>query len=97
MEQGARPFQRELEPELVKQIYIKGSKEPGARSFLEGARAESREPVKKGTGSPTLKDMYVHQNNHQVVAIGKNIPEKKYPGLWKDMVSCSISKAPPTR
>ena len=40
-----------LDPVPFKEIYKNGSKEPGVRPFLEGA--ESREPVKKGTGSPT--------------------------------------------
>ena len=51
---GSRAFLK-LEPEPVKEIYKNVSKEPGARPFLEGAGTESREPVKKGTGSQTLR------------------------------------------
>ena len=44
----------ELEPELVKEIYKNGSKEPGAMPFLEGAGAESLQPVKKRFRLPKL-------------------------------------------
>ena len=49
-EPGTGPFQRNSDPEPVKEIYEIGSQEP-----FRGSKAESREPVKKGTGSPTLK------------------------------------------
>ena len=36
------------------------SQKPGGGSFLEGAGAESQEPVKKGTDSPTLPNTHTH-------------------------------------
>ena len=39
---AVKPIERDLEPEPVEEIYKNGSQEPEARTFLEGAGAESQ-------------------------------------------------------